>query len=394
LTNDNVVYVLPDKMGGALNIVAGLVTHRATDAMPCHAVLTHNSLSRDTRSDAALAVDAQTVFEYALPVENLHRVLRRLARALPAGGGVLVANDLLELALLHVHDPRRAVVFILHGDWDYYYDLAERHEAVVDVFVAYSRQMWLTLSHRLPHRAADILHLPYGVTLPGRVRHSSAGPLKVLFCGRITEVKGVHDLPAIARAVRDRGVAVEWTVIGDGPERDALRHAWTETPVQWRGPLAHSETLAALPEFDVFVLPTRAEGFPVALVEAMAAGLVPIVSDIASGVPEVVETGVNGFRPAPGDIDGFAAAIEQLASNRPRLDAMSAAARATVEARYDVRVCARAYEAVYARWRDLRRPRPSTLPLPYGSRLDRPWLPNTMVRAVRSTLRRAQGKPL
>ena len=70
--------------------------------------------------------------EYALPLENLHAVLNRLRRAIPRGEGVLVANDLLELALASAVDCNRAVVQNLHGDNDYYYDLAERHENVID----------------------------------------------------------------------------------------------------------------------------------------------------------------------------------------------------------------------------------------------------------------------
>ena len=51
------------------------------------------------------------------------------------------------------------------------------------------------------------------------------------------------------------------------------------------------------------------EGFPVALVEAMAAGLPAVVSDIPSGVPEIVEAGVSGERPPIGDVGAFAASI-------------------------------------------------------------------------------------
>ena len=45
--------------------------------------------------------------------------------------GVVVAGDLLDLAMLSVNDVGRAVVFILHGDYDYYYDLAVKHDHVV-----------------------------------------------------------------------------------------------------------------------------------------------------------------------------------------------------------------------------------------------------------------------
>ena len=134
-----VVYVVPDKMGGLVSIVANLLAFRRPDNSTDTVVRVHNRFSTDTRFVGHLAASQHVTIEHALPLENLYPVLRRLARAIPAGPGVLVANDLLELALLHYYDPGRTVVYILHGDHDYYYDLAVRHQPVIDVFVTYSR---------------------------------------------------------------------------------------------------------------------------------------------------------------------------------------------------------------------------------------------------------------
>ena len=124
MTDGRVVHVVPDKMGGMLNVVASLLAFREADGMAHDAVLTHNRLSADTRFGGTLQADVQKTVEYALPVENIYAVLRRLRHALPDGGGVLVSHDLLELAMLHVHDPGMMVVQVLHGDHGYYYDLA------------------------------------------------------------------------------------------------------------------------------------------------------------------------------------------------------------------------------------------------------------------------------
>lgn len=78
-----VVYVVPDKMGGMLNIVALLLAHREPDGAEHSAVLTHNPLSTDTRFGGRLAADRQATFEFRLPLENLYSVLRRLGRAIP-----------------------------------------------------------------------------------------------------------------------------------------------------------------------------------------------------------------------------------------------------------------------------------------------------------------------
>ena len=390
----SVVYVVPDKMGGMMNIVRALIESRSPDGFSYHAVLTDNVLSTDTRYGGALRADSQSTVRYRSPTENLYAVLNRVRRAIPDGGGVLVANDQIELAVAHAFDLGRMVALILHGDHDYYYDLAARHEAVIDVFIAYGTAMRDGLRRRLPHREGDIHHLPYGVPLPARARQPHGGPLRLMFAGRLEHgQKGVFDLPAIDAALRERGVPVTWTIAGGGPDARALQSRWPGAHISWAGVLAPEAMLARLPDADIFVLPTRAEGFPVALVEAMGAGLVPVVSDIPSGVPEIVDRGVTGLLPAVGDIGGFADAIAALARDRGRLESMSRACRDSVAARFDPVERTRSYQALYARWRELRRPRPANVGVPYRTRLDQPWIPNAAVKAARTLIRRYQGKP-
>jgi glycosyltransferase involved in cell wall biosynthesis len=385
------VYVTPDKFGGAMNLIANLLRYRQPDGFATEVVLTHNRVNTDTRFAQRLPCDRQSTFEYTLPIENLHTVLRRLARLVPRGPGVIVAGDLLDLAMLSVHDVGRAVVLILHGDHDYYYDLAVKHEPIVHAYVVASRKMHGRLLELLPHRASTIFRLPYGILVPEQTRRAAAGPLRLIFAGRLDRCKGVLDLPAIDAGLRARGVQRTWTVIGGGPEEAPLRAAWSGAPaVEFTGALTHAATLARLAEHDVFVLPTRSEGFPVSLLEAMGAGVVPVVSDIESGVPDLVDPGLTGLLPAVGDIDAFADAIEQLAANRAALDEMSARCRVLIETQYDIRRRAVAYQDLYARYEELYRPLSLDARLQYGSRLDRPWLPNSLVRFIRSATRVAR----
>jgi glycosyltransferase involved in cell wall biosynthesis len=307
----------------------------------------------------------------------------------PPGGGVYVAGDLLDLAVASAHDFGRAVVYMLHGDTEYYYDLAVRHDPIVHAFIAYSRRMYNELTARLPHRADTIFHLPYGIPLPEPVRRPGSGPLRVVYAGRFEQQqKGVYDLPEIDRLLRARGIDLQWTVAGAGPDEVELKRRWGfNAQVQWLGSLTTPALLDQYVTQDVFVLPTRFEGFPVGLVEAMGAGLVPVVSDIESGVPEIVEKGRSGECPAIGDVGAFADAIARLDRDRTRLEVMSAAARQTVLDRFDVRDRVAAYQSLYARWEELYRPVAGARHLQYGSRLDHPWIPNPLVRLVRTAMR-------
>jgi glycosyltransferase involved in cell wall biosynthesis len=382
-----VVYVLPDKVGGMMTIVDNLLRYRQPDNFRYHVVLTHNRNDADTQYGSQLPADSQASVDHELPLENLHSVVRRVHAALGAAPGVLVCNDALELILASLVDLRRTVVQILHGDYDYYYDLAMSHDPLVHAYVAYSQRVFEKLRERMPHRRDAIFHLPYGVVIPDAVRSAVNGPLRLLYVGRLDEAKGVFDLPAIDEALRLRGVAVTWTVVGNGPAADELWTRWKRSDrVRWIESATPEQVVACCAAHDVFVLSSRAEGLSVAMIEAMSAGVVPVVTNLPS-LAEAIESGVTGIQVAAGDIDGFADAIARLHGDRDLLERISAAARELVIERYDIRERAAGYQNLYARWRELYRPRPSSLSISYGSRLDRPWIPNAIVRAVRSAIR-------
>src|SRR5262245_21681723 len=136
---DELAYVMPGKLGGVYNYVRNLLAHRG-DRFTYAVVRTDNAAESDIRSHEPIPADRDVRFAYSLPPENIHAVLRRLAKAF-TGPGVIVANDWIELAMTSIHDAGRAVVAITHGDFDFYYQLAIRHQQTIDAYVTYSERM-------------------------------------------------------------------------------------------------------------------------------------------------------------------------------------------------------------------------------------------------------------
>ncbi len=385
----SVVYVLPGKMGGVVTNLANLQRHCDGGRYAQHTVLTRNRLDQDTLFEGPMGSESQSLFAHALPLENLHSVLRRFGRAMPEGNGVLVSSDWLELAWVSWFGTERAVYQILHGDFDYYYDLARKHQDVVDIFITCSRLIHEKLVKLLPDRVSDIHHIPYGVPNAEKTRSAAPGSLRLLYAGRLEQgQKRIFDLPRIDEALRKRNANVNWTIAGGGPHETELRARWAGGGnVRWAGVLPNKATTELMASHDVFVLPSEAEGLPLALLEAMSAGLVPVVSDLPSGIREVVESGETGFLNPVGAVDSFAHAIARLDSDRESLERLSRAARRRVSEEYDVRRQASRYQALYGEWPKLRRTRNHRAKLPYGSRLDRPWIPNPLVRFIRERTR-------
>jgi glycosyltransferase involved in cell wall biosynthesis len=101
-----------------------------------------------------------------------------------------------------------------------------------------------------------------------------------------------------------------------------------------------------LAELDVFVLSTLGDNLPVAILEAMAAGL-PVVASRTGGIPELVEDGVTGALVPPGDVDALSQAIGRLVGAPDVRAAQGRAARERVRERFDSGEVARRMVKVY-----------------------------------------------
>jgi glycosyltransferase involved in cell wall biosynthesis len=159
--------------------------------------------------------------------------------------------------------------------------------------------------------------------------------LRLLFVGRLTQLKGLRVLFAALERLRGEHPDITLTVIGDGTDR-----AWAESEAHRIGGTrilgyrSQSDVAEALSEADVLVLPSFAEGLPVVFMEALAAGR-PVIASRVAGVGELVEDGVTGRIVAPGDRDGLEAAIVSLAVDPEGRAAMGRAGQARVREGFD-----------------------------------------------------------
>ena len=149
---------------------------------------------------------------------------------------------------------------------------------------------------------------------------------------RLVPQKGIDVL--ISALAQSSGAAKDWTLtlVGDGPERERLeqqvQQAGLQDRVQFLGFRPDPQTF--LLQAGVFVLPSRFEGMPNALLEAMAAGLAVVVTDASPGPLEVVDDGVSGFVVPADDPQALAAVLETLAGDPELRKRLGFSARETL----------------------------------------------------------------
>ena len=162
---------------------------------------------------------------------------------------------------------------------------------------------------------------------------------RIIFVGRLAAVKGVRVLLEAFAQVRGDHPDAELVLVGDGAERqDIEAHAAAlgcADAVRFTGYLSQQEVAAELRQADLFALPSFAEGVPVVLMEAMASRL-PVTATRIAGIPELVADGVSGHVVPPGDVAGFARALNDLLDDPETRTRMGAAGRAHIEAEYDI----------------------------------------------------------
>nr|WP_227754538.1 glycosyltransferase family 4 protein [Stagnihabitans tardus] len=203
---------------------------------------------------------------------------------------------------------------------------------------------------------------------------SRGGGGHVVFVGRLDPVKGVPLLLEAFAAVKARHPEARLTVAGDGRIRSRLeaRARALGLEVAFPGYLDEGQVAELLAEADMLVLPSFAEGLPVVLMEALAAR-VPVIATQVAGVSELVRDGVSGLIVAPGDVAGLAVAMDRLLSDPDLRARMGAAGRAKVEAEHDIQAEAAWLAELFAGRGQGLRPEPR-LPETHGPE---PRLPQT-----------------
>jgi glycosyltransferase involved in cell wall biosynthesis len=185
-----------------------------------------------------------------------------------------------------------------------------------------------------PHaqrRARARLGLPDGIAVVGAV-------------GRLTYQKAPEDFIAALRMLNRRDVAGVW--LGGGELADSVAALAASCGLRIVLAGDRDDVADLLPAFDVFALPSRYEGLPTAVAEAMDCGI-PVVATAVNAVADLVEPGVTGLLVPPARPRQLASAIGYLLDNRAEAARMAAAARTRIGPRYSVDALCRALADAY-----------------------------------------------
>ena len=202
---------------------------------------------------------------------------------------------------------------------------SRRSSLAADLVIANSEATALSV------RGARPLVVYPGVALHPRLSRGTSGHFTIGVAARLAPVKGLSFLIGAAALLRERIPHLRLVIAGDGSERPKLetqvRASGMEKAVKFAGWI--DDVARELPNWDVYVQPSLAEGLGISVLEAMAAGI-PVVASDVGGLKEVIDDGVTGFLVPPRDTSRLADRIAQLAIYPSLRARMGDAARAHV----------------------------------------------------------------
>jgi glycosyltransferase involved in cell wall biosynthesis len=299
---------------------------------------------------------------------------RKAATALRAAGRLAASLARDRNAVVHIHGASRAsfwrksvfmaialaarcpVIFHLHGGgFARFYDeeCGPVRRALVRFFLERAARIivlssqwraWMSRTMRNPNVACIANPMPLHAEPAAAPRRNA-----LLFLGRLERAKGVFDLVDAVAALRATHADVRLVLAGDDVDGLGAYAAGRGVAdcVQLTGWVGPEQKRVLLESAAVFVLPSYAEGSPISLLEAMAAG-VPAVASAVGGIPDVVTDGVNGMLIEPGDVETLTRVLRKLLDDRMLRSRLGAAARETVRLRFDADHVIGELEKIYA----------------------------------------------
>lgn len=337
------VFVLPDKNGGVASVVYNLLQYNRCGYRT--KVLLLQLAENDKYNNNisyAFPCDEQIVIRYSA-ADPKYRVINRVASHLN-DNSILISNDgNIELAAVYFKKISIPVIHILHGDISFYFNLMKKYEVIIDKVICVSSY----LKQKIHQNRIDVESFFIPFPLPKVTSFEKSyfsSQLRIAYVGTLGDHKGVKYFPEYIDKIKQSGVNYHFDIIGNGANESFLMNEFShDHNVSIHGLLNQEQVFHLLGNAHILLLFSKGEGLPVCVVEAMKHGAVPIVFDIPSGIPDIIDSGKNGFVVPQMGIDDAAKITKLLFDDRLQLQKTGQCGRAKAEAMFDPIVQANAY---------------------------------------------------
>jgi glycosyltransferase involved in cell wall biosynthesis len=371
--------------GGVLSVIRNLLYYRQNREIENHVIYTINKEQTPYFEMPHLeGAISEHVFYYS-PNWNFFYTCKKLAELLPNDKAIIVAHDWLELGMVSNLGLQNPVVQYVHGAYEYYYDLAVKHSPWVDCYIAVAKHIKNELVNKLPQRKSEIYYLRFPVPdIKNDTEFKNPG-FNIVFAARCEESKGYHLLPKIEKELQRREVNVTWNIAGKGSTDETLQKIWqNSSKVIFYGELSQLDLRKLFCKSHLFILPSSAEGMPITVIEAMKAGLIPLVNDMQCGLKELVINDFTGYCIKNNDIFQYADLIEKFSKSGYLVDQLVVNTKKHAFELFNPEINTDLIETTFIKLKSIQKKQSKK---EYGSFLDEKYVPNFITFGLRKALK-------
>ena len=375
----NIVHFSAGNGGGVQTIIDNIIKYSTARNLKYRIIYTLRIEDRSTwYVDIKNLKAHESIFKYS-KFENTYYVFKRLAKCLINEEEIIVAHDWLELGMASSLGIKNPLLFYLHADTKYYYDLAILHNNVIDAYVCYSRVIEnklkknkILLHHKIYYQIYPVPQIAF-LRLPSK-------ELRIIYCVKslLEERKNFKLIPDIAKYTSSLNIL--WTIVGLGYTRKVLIDLLGTDKVIYYPKLENDELIGLMQKQDIFILPSHSEGLPVSLIEAMKCQNVPLITSWNGAETDLIINNQTGFV-LPNLVYPFANVINDLYTNRNKLESIGLNAMEKANSFCNPYISVSNLETILLTTQ-IKITVPPLLKV-YSSRLDGKWIPNSFTKIVR-----------
>ena len=328
--------LLPDLRQSGINIqVLFFIDAESPNQCPTYQMLTEAGIE-------CISFSVKTSME-----RKIHWILATLAQRPP---DIFVPNMIVAAfyASRWVKEAGIPTIGVLHSDDNFHRGVLEQFVFGNEVFqlsaLVCVSEFLTQYVNNIGNTTTKICRISYGVPIPTKQAQSPIKNLKLIYVGRLEEEqKRISEVARGLCQVLKQITNTEATIYGDGSAKPEIEKIIKEEakhlPIKLGGMVRNDQIQTVMLDTHVLVLLSDYEGLPIALMEAMACGLVPICLAIRSGISELVEDGVTGLL-VNNRNDSLVQAVKRLKEEPKLWQTLSKAARTKVESTYSQPDCA------------------------------------------------------
>jgi glycosyltransferase involved in cell wall biosynthesis len=369
------------KEGGVFSVLKNLLKFQQHEKIEHHIIYTINiAETKNFNPPEIQNAVSQNVFYYSLNW-NFYFTCKKLAKILPNENAIIIANDWIELGMVSNLGLKNPVIQILHGDYNYYYDLASKHNENIDFMMCVSPV--IDKKSRLILNPKKVIDWRFPIKKSSVLNEPQSGIQMAFFVGDLRDSnKNAQLLPKIDALLCEKNIQINWHIAGGKISQTDINELWNDSGrdrVKYYGFLNENQIHDFMSQCNTMILPSFKEGFPVSVVEAMKRGIVPFVSYWDGAVEGLVIEGETGFYAEPSSAVDFANKIEFIFKDKELRNKMSANAKSKADEIFDPVKSVNQFENLTSKLK----PRKGMKFKAYGSLLDNELLPNKMVTFLR-----------